>query len=146
LNLICVLIYYHQCFWNNHYTLYVLLAGVTESGGRKSYREGKPATSWQHIKDMRTDNNRGMLISEFTTWCIRLVGATVLHNSRVKDINNTADAAKALEPLVNSFPNAGFLAKLVFSIGLSGLVYWLCLFCPVWPLTRLQKPLTGKQA
>src|ERR1700753_2308399 len=70
---------------------------------------------------MRLDNNAGMIISEITTWCILLVGATVLHNSGVRDVQTAADAAKALEPLVKSFPNAGFLAKLIFSIGIIGL-------------------------
>ena len=70
---------------------------------------------------MRLDNNAGMIISEITTWCIILVAATVLHQSGVKDINTASDAAKALEPLVNSFPHAGFLAKLIFSIGIIGL-------------------------
>jgi len=85
-------------------------------------RKGKkPAISWEHIKKMRKDNNAGMLISEFTTWCILLVGATVLHNSGVKDLKTAADAAKALEPMVHSFPDAGFLAKLIFSIGIIGL-------------------------
>ncbi len=50
-----------------------------------------------------------------------LVGATVLHQSGVKDLKTAADAAKALEPLVHSFPNAGFLAKLIFSVGIIGL-------------------------
>jgi hypothetical protein len=35
----------------------------------------------------------------------------------LKDIKN---AAKALEPLVHSFPDAGFPAKLIFSIGIIG--------------------------
>jgi Mn2+/Fe2+ NRAMP family transporter len=62
-----------------------------------------------------------MIVSEFTTWCILLVGATVLHQSGVKDVKTAADAAKALEPLVHSFPNSGFWAKLIFSIGIIGL-------------------------
>jgi Mn2+/Fe2+ NRAMP family transporter len=70
---------------------------------------------------MRLDNNTGMIVSEITTWCILLVGATVLHQSGVKDIKTAADAAKALEPLVHSFPNSGFLAKLIFSVGIIGL-------------------------
>ncbi|WP_426668736.1 Nramp family divalent metal transporter [Mucilaginibacter sp. McL0603] len=82
---------------------------------------GKPVVSRNIIHRMRLDNNAGMIISEITTWCILLVGATVLHQSGVKDINTAADAAKALEPLVHSFPNAGFLAKLIFSIGIIGL-------------------------
>ncbi len=77
--------------------------------------------SWKDIHAMRKDNTAGMIISEFTTWCILLVGATVLHQNGVKDIKTAADAAKALEPLVHSFPSAGFLAKLIFSIGIIGL-------------------------
>ncbi|MGN6640584.1 MAG: NRAMP family divalent metal transporter [Mucilaginibacter sp.] len=73
------------------------------------------------IRRMRLDNNSGMIISEITTWCILLVGGTVLHQSGVTDVKTAADAAKALEPLVHSFPNAGFLAKLIFSIGILGL-------------------------
>jgi NRAMP (natural resistance-associated macrophage protein)-like metal ion transporter len=84
-------------------------------------KDKKPAVGWEHIRRMRMDNNAGMLISEFTTWCILLVGATVLHKSGVKDIKTAADAARALEPMVHSFPNAGFLAKLIFSIGIIGL-------------------------
>lgn len=83
--------------------------------------KGKTRVSAPLIRRMRVDNNAGMIISEITTWCILLVGATVLHQSGVKDINTAADAAKALEPLVHSFPNAGFLAKLIFSIGILGL-------------------------
>lgn len=87
--------------------------------GRANGRKG--GVSWEDIHNMRKDNTAGMIISEFTTWCILLVSATVLHNSGVKDIKNAADAAKALEPLVHSFPNAGYLAKLIFSIGIIGL-------------------------
>jgi Mn2+/Fe2+ NRAMP family transporter len=50
-----------------------------------------------------------------------VVGATVLHGGGVKNINTAADAAKAIEPLVHSFPHAGFLSKLIFSIGIIGL-------------------------
>jgi len=82
---------------------------------------GKPQISWAHIKKMRIDNNFGMLFSEFATWSIIVVGATVLHKSGVTDVKTAADAAKALEPLVHSFPNAGFLAKLIFSVGIIGL-------------------------
>jgi Mn2+/Fe2+ NRAMP family transporter len=39
----------------------------------------------------------------------------------VTEINSAADAARALEPLVQSFPNAGLVAKLIFSIGIIGL-------------------------
>jgi NRAMP (natural resistance-associated macrophage protein)-like metal ion transporter len=81
----------------------------------------KTGVCWADIHNMRKDNTAGMIISEFTTWCILLVGATVLYKSGVKDIKTAADAAKALEPLVHSFPNAGFWAKFVFSVGIIGL-------------------------
>jgi Mn2+/Fe2+ NRAMP family transporter len=89
--------------------------------GRAKTRSSKPAISWMNIKEMRMDNNVGMVISEITTWCILLVGASVLHQGGVKDIKSASDAAKALEPLVHSFPHAGFLAKLIFSTGIIGL-------------------------
>ena len=73
------------------------------------------------IKKMRLDNNAGMMISEFTTWSIMVVAGAVLHQGGLGDIQTSADAAKALEPLVHSFPHAGFIAKLIFSIGIIGL-------------------------
>jgi NRAMP (natural resistance-associated macrophage protein)-like metal ion transporter len=82
---------------------------------------GKPHIGWQYIKRMRIDNFLGMLFSEIGTWAIIVVAATVLHTNGVTTIATSADAAKALEPLVTSFPNAGFLAKVIFSIGIIGL-------------------------
>ena len=93
-----------------------------EEQKEKSETSGNaPKVNKRLIHRMRLDNNSGMIISEITTWCILLVGATVLHNSGVTDVKTAADAAKALEPLVHSFPHAGFLAKLIFSIGIIGL-------------------------
>lgn len=94
---------------------------VEEQQEKHRIKNGRSLVTWDRIRNMRLDNNAGMIISEITTWCILLVGATVLHNSGVHDIKTAADAARALEPLVKSFPNAGFLAKLIFSIGIIGL-------------------------
>jgi len=81
----------------------------------------KPRISWMNISKMRLDNTFGMIFSEFATWSIIVLAATVLHKSGVTDVKTAADAAKALEPLVHSFPHAGFLAKLIFSTGIIGL-------------------------
>jgi NRAMP (natural resistance-associated macrophage protein)-like metal ion transporter len=89
--------------------------------GRVKRKNVKPAISPGRIRAMRLDNSIGMIVSEITTWCILLVGASVLHKAGVKDIKTAADAARALEPLVHSFPDAGFLAKLIFSVGIIGL-------------------------
>jgi NRAMP (natural resistance-associated macrophage protein)-like metal ion transporter len=94
---------------------------VEEQEEKHRIKNGRSLVTWDRVRNMRLDNNAGMIISEITTWCILLVGATVLHNSGVRDVKTAADAAKALEPLVKSFPNAGFLAKLIFSIGIIGL-------------------------
>ncbi len=94
---------------------------VEEDQEKHLLTEGKPLISWMSVHKMRLDNTFGMIFSEFATWSIIVVAATVLHNSGVHDVKTAADAAKALEPLVHSFPNAGLLSKLIFSIGIIGL-------------------------
>jgi len=94
---------------------------VEEDKEKKLVTAGKPKISWTNVRAMRFDNTFGMLFSEFATWSIIVVAATVLHNSGVTDVKTAADAAKAIEPLVHSFPHAGFLSKLIFSIGIIGL-------------------------
>jgi NRAMP (natural resistance-associated macrophage protein)-like metal ion transporter len=96
---------------------------VTEERKEAGYKKstGKSNHNQKFIQIIRVDNFVGMCISEFTTWCIIVVGATVLHTNGITNINTAADAAKALEPLVQSFPNAGFVAKLIFATGIVGL-------------------------
>ena len=84
-------------------------------------KDSQPKINKQDIKNMRLDNFVGMLSSNVVTWCIIVTTATVLHSHGITDIKTSADAAKALEPLVQTFPNAGLLAKLLFSIGVIGL-------------------------
>ena len=79
----------------------------------------KPTKSFMHR--LRWDNFLGMLSSELATWCIIIVAATVLNAHGLTNIATTADAAKALEPLVHTFPNAGLIAKWLFAIGIIGL-------------------------
>ncbi len=83
--------------------------------------DNKPQINWHRIRSMRIDNTLGMIISNIVTWCIIVSCATVLNSHGITDIKSSADAAKALEPLVNTFPNSGYLAKLIFSIGIIGL-------------------------
>lgn len=82
---------------------------------------GVPVLSARFIKNLRIDTFVGMLFSEIVTWSIIVVAATVLHQNGITDIKTSADAARALEPLVRTFPNAGYLAKVLFSIGVVGL-------------------------
>jgi Mn2+/Fe2+ NRAMP family transporter len=84
-------------------------------------RYGKPKIGGKFIRNMRLDNFIGMVFSEFATWSIIVVAATVLHQNGITNVASAADAAKALEPLVQTFPHAGFLAKLIFAAGIIGL-------------------------
>jgi NRAMP (natural resistance-associated macrophage protein)-like metal ion transporter len=88
---------------------------------RLAQKGGIPKLSQKFLSQIRLDNALGMLFSNVTAWFIILVGASVLHASGVTQINTAADAAKALEPLVQGFPNAGLIAKLIFSVGIIGL-------------------------
>jgi NRAMP (natural resistance-associated macrophage protein)-like metal ion transporter len=84
-------------------------------------RYGKPKIGAQFIKNLRIDNLTGMIFSEFATWSIIVVAATVLNQNGIINISSAAEAAKALEPLVQTFPNSGFLSKLIFATGIMGL-------------------------
>lgn len=89
--------------------------------GRLSKHGGLPKISNYFLRNIRLDNIVGMFASNLTTWFIIVVAATVLHAGNVTNIETAADAAKALEPLVNNFPNSGFWAKTIFAIGIIGL-------------------------
>jgi Mn2+/Fe2+ NRAMP family transporter len=70
---------------------------------------------------MRVDNAAGMVVSNVIGWFLIVVAATVLHAHGVTNIATAADAAKALAPLVNSFPHAGLVASGIFAAGIIGL-------------------------
>ncbi len=83
---------------------------------------GGPPTITKHfLKNLRIDNAIGMFFSEIVTWFIIITTASVLHNHGVMNITTAADAAKALEPLVSTFPHSGFLAKTIFAAGIVGI-------------------------
>jgi len=82
---------------------------------------GIPKLSKSYLKRLRIDTVVGMLFSNVTAWFIIIVGAVVLHQAGVTNISTAADAARALEPLVNTFPNAGLLAKIIFAVGVIGI-------------------------
>lgn len=94
---------------------------VEEEKSHHIFHDGRPEISRSFIKNLRLDNFLGMFLSNSATWCIIVVAGTVLHQNGLTNINTAADAAKAIEPLVQSFPNAGFWAKTIFAIGIIGL-------------------------
>jgi NRAMP (natural resistance-associated macrophage protein)-like metal ion transporter len=83
--------------------------------------ETRGRTARRSLRDLRTDNAAGMFFSQAVAWFIIITAATVMHTAHVTTINTAADAARALEPLVKTFPHAGFIAKGLFALGIVSL-------------------------
>ena len=83
--------------------------------------ENKDSKTKRSLRDLRTDNAVGMVISQAVSWFIIITAATVLHAAHVTSINTAADAARALEPLVRTFPHSGEIAQGLFALGIVSL-------------------------
>jgi len=94
---------------------------VEEERSHKMIKHGIPRLTVRFIRNLRMGTIIGMIFAELGTWSIIIVAASVLNTHGITDIKTAADAAAALEPLVASFPNAGYLAKLIFTTGVLGL-------------------------
>jgi Mn2+/Fe2+ NRAMP family transporter len=94
---------------------------VEEEKSRHMIHNGEPRITKPFMKRLRLDNFLGMLSSQIAAWCVIVVAATVLHGNGITHVETAAQAARALEPLVHTFPHAGFLAELIFAIGIIGL-------------------------
>jgi len=87
---------------------------------RQSQSGKTPTISKRFLRGIRLDNFAGMTLASVSAWFIVIACASVLFKNGITNINTAADAARALEPLVQSFPYAGVLAKLIFSVGIIG--------------------------
>ncbi|MDP2736233.1 MAG: divalent metal cation transporter [bacterium] len=94
---------------------------VEEEKRHHIFNYGRPKVSEKFISNLRLDNFLGMLFSQIAAWCIIVVAGTVLHENGIVNVETAADAARALEPLVDTFPNAGLWAKVIFAFGIVGL-------------------------
>ena len=86
----------------------------------KDIGKGRPKVSKKEVKIMRADVMLGMAFSQLIMWAIMVSTAGTLHANNVTDIATADQAAKALEPLVKSFPHAGVIAKMIFALGIIG--------------------------
>jgi Mn2+/Fe2+ NRAMP family transporter len=93
---------------------------VEEVSDAKISTGRKPSRS-ELTRRMRIDNAIGMVMSNVIAWVLVVVSATILNAHGVTNIRTAADAARALEPLVKSFPHAGVLAGGIFAVGIIGL-------------------------
>ena len=94
---------------------------VEEERSKHMIHDGVPKLTRSFMSRLRLDNFLGMLSSQIASWSMIVVAATVLNKNGITDIKTAADAARALEPLVHTFPYAGFLAKTIFAAGVIGL-------------------------
>jgi NRAMP (natural resistance-associated macrophage protein)-like metal ion transporter len=88
---------------------------IKEIGGK-----GNPTISKKEIKSMRQDTAIGMAFSQLIMWSIMITTAGSLHAHGITDIQSADQAAKALEPLVKTFPYAGEISKTIFALGIIG--------------------------
>jgi Mn2+/Fe2+ NRAMP family transporter len=79
-----------------------------------------PNISQKEVKAMRSDIAVGIALSHFIMWTIILTTAGSLYANGITDIQTAEQAAKALEPLVKSFPNAGQISEVIFALGIIG--------------------------
>ena len=86
----------------------------------KDIGEGKPKIRKKEIMTMRKDVAVGMIFSQAIMWFIIMTASGTLHVNGLTDISTADEAAKALEPLVKTFPHAGELAKTIFALGIIG--------------------------
>ena len=86
----------------------------------KEIGKGKPEVSKKEIKSMGTDTMVGIGFAHLITWAIIVTTAGSLHDNGITEIQSAEQAAKSLEPLVQSFPNSGEIAKSIFAIGIIG--------------------------
>jgi Mn2+/Fe2+ NRAMP family transporter len=84
----------------------------------KEIGKGNPTVSKKEIKFMRIDIAVGIAFAELIVWAIVITTAGSLHSHGVTDIQSADQAARALEPLVKTFPHAGEIAKGIFAVGI----------------------------
>ena len=94
---------------------------VEEEKSAHLIKNGHPHIGKVFMQHLRTDNMIGMVMSAVAAWAIVTLAAVVLFPQGLTEIKTAADAAVALEPLVASFANAGFIAKLLFAGGIISL-------------------------
>lgn len=86
----------------------------------KEIGKGRPTISKKEIKLMKRDIAAGIGFAELIVWAIMITTSGSLHAHGVIDIQSAEQAAKALEPLVKTFPHAGEISKTIFALGIIG--------------------------
>ena len=86
----------------------------------KNIGQGKPKISRKEVRIMRMDIAVGMAFSILIMSSIVVTTAGSLHAKGITDISTAQEAAKALQPLVKTFPYSGEIAEMIFALGIIG--------------------------
>jgi NRAMP (natural resistance-associated macrophage protein)-like metal ion transporter len=86
----------------------------------KDISQGKPKISRNEVKIMRMDVAVGMAFSIMIMSSIVVTTAGSLHAKGITNISTAQEAAKALQPLVKTFPYSGEIAEMIFALGIVG--------------------------
>ena len=79
-----------------------------------------PKISKKEMMLMRSDVTIGMALSQLIMWAIITTTATTLNANNITDIQTADQAARALQLLVKTFPDAGEISKTIFALGVIG--------------------------
>jgi Mn2+/Fe2+ NRAMP family transporter len=79
-----------------------------------------PKISKKEMMLMRSDVTIGMALSQLIMWAIITTTATTPNANNITDIQTADQAARALQPLVKTFPDAGEISKTIFALGVIG--------------------------
>jgi NRAMP (natural resistance-associated macrophage protein)-like metal ion transporter len=93
---------------------------ITEISGRYDRGSYRPKISKREFRLMRLDVAIGMALAQLIMWSVITTTAGSLHTHGITDIQTADQAAKALQPLVKTFPNSGEIAKTIFALGIIG--------------------------
>ncbi len=99
---------------------YMFFWQTAEEVEEKRYAQ-KTGDKERDISTIRRDTSIGMTASQLASMFMIITTAVVLHQNGITSIGSASEAAKALEPLVSGFPNAGLYAKVIFAIGIIGM-------------------------
>jgi NRAMP (natural resistance-associated macrophage protein)-like metal ion transporter len=98
---------------------------VEENKLHRRRRHQKDATRQERslkaqLRGLRLDTTLGMGVAVITFWFIVTTTSATLHANGITNITSANEAARALEPLVQTFPNAGKIAQVIFALGIIG--------------------------
>jgi NRAMP (natural resistance-associated macrophage protein)-like metal ion transporter len=86
----------------------------------KNIGQGKPKISRKEVRIMRMDIAVGMAFSILIMSSIVVTTLEAYVLKGITDISTAQEAAKALQPLVKTFPYSGEIAEMIFALGIIG--------------------------